>query len=40
MAISKLSVISRLDKKALWESETIFGRHFLRRLAMVFEMSL
>ena len=35
-----LSVIRQLDGNVLWDSETSFGRHFLRRLAMVLEISL
>ena len=39
-ATRMLFVIRRLDRKVLWDSETSFGRHFLRRLAMVLEISL
>ena len=39
-ATRMLSVIRRLDRNVLWDSKTSFGRHFLRRLAMVLEISL
>ena len=39
-ATRMLSVIRQLDGNVLWDSETSFGRHFLRRLAMVLEISL
>lgn len=35
-----LSVIKRQATKADWVSEIIFGRHFLRRLLITFEMTL